>query len=76
MAITRIGLKAPADYAQGEDNLHYAYSDDTGTCAEVTECSDGVGYIVETWNDAAGVTTYWRATTMAEAIAFCDEVTA
>lgn len=71
MSVTKIGLRAPVDYSDSAKSLHFAQGDDT--MADVTACTDGIGYIVETWNIGDGLTAFWRADTFTEAAEFADK---
>lgn len=73
-SVSRIGIRAPHDYNEDASSAYAVNNDEM--FATVTECSDGIGYIVETWHIDVGLTTYFRANTLSEAVAFADGVVA
>lgn len=72
MSVTKIGIRMPDDYSNSARSLHFAENGDA--MADVTACTDGIGYIVETWSVDVGLTTFWRADTFGEAVEFADAV--
>lgn len=73
--ITRVGVIAP-DWAPEEIDTPDRYVADCDGDMRATAYPIEGGYGIETWNDAVGLTTYWRADTMADAVAFADGVVA
>lgn len=75
MAAYKLGLKTPTNFDADADVIEARDNEDTGMMSNVTRDTDGHAFIVETWNDAVGLTTYWHADTLEDGIEVAERVT-
>lgn len=75
MSVSTIGIRKPSDYAGDSAPVLAADTNYcTGMAYSVTECSDSIGYLIETWHTSVGLTTWHRADTERDVYEFVSRI--